>query len=173
VENLRPLVLTVQVEKNAQAYLENLRKQHFPPEVNYISARLSVFHALPRTMIEQVDSVLTTRTAQHRLIESQVTGVKSLGRGVAFVIPCGELEAPAGRTSGGVERRSDAGGSEQVETSRHDPEQGDSRSRESFAGHVGVEVRTRHITVRGLDLWHYNGGPWELARSYQFTGSQD
>lgn len=43
----QPLVATLSIDSTAEEYFDNLRKQHFPKERNYLNAHLTLFNALP------------------------------------------------------------------------------------------------------------------------------
>jgi hypothetical protein len=43
----QPLILTLQMDERSQERFDRLRELHFPPERNYLSAHLTLFHKLP------------------------------------------------------------------------------------------------------------------------------
>ena len=45
--NAAPLILTLTLDEATQAYFNDLRRQHFPPNINYLAAHLTLFHHLP------------------------------------------------------------------------------------------------------------------------------
>ena len=163
-----PYVLTVRLDAATQERFDALRRAHFPPGRTAVGAHVTVFHALPSGAAtpDAVGAVLAELAPSPSVVT--VTGVRSLGRGVAFT-----LEAP------GVARVR-------------------RRLAEEFAGrltpqdaqpwrpHVTVQNKVTPAearallaeltssfapfaaTAEGLDLWHYRGGPWEPAREYLF-----
>ena len=42
-----PLILTLMLDAGTQAWLEALRRAHFPPGRNLVPAHVTLFHALP------------------------------------------------------------------------------------------------------------------------------
>jgi len=42
-----PLILTLNFNNEVQQFFNALRKQHFPPVINYLDAHLTLFHHLP------------------------------------------------------------------------------------------------------------------------------
>lgn len=42
-----PMIVTLALEKEAQAYFTDLRNRHFPAHSNYLEAHLTLFHKLP------------------------------------------------------------------------------------------------------------------------------
>ena len=152
----------------AQARFDELRRRHFPPERNHLAAHVTLFHALPdsATVREDVRDAAVRRAR----FPVAVTGLRSLGRGVAYVLQSAELAEL---------RRDLAYGWEHLLTrqdrQRHaphvtvqnkvSPEQARALLAELQAGFVSHEV-----TATGLALWRYLGGPWEEVGRYPFTG---
>ncbi|WP_204248378.1 hypothetical protein [Hymenobacter sp. PAMC 26628] len=42
-----PLILTLALDTDSQAYFDELRRQHFPAKINYLAAHVTLFHHLP------------------------------------------------------------------------------------------------------------------------------
>ncbi|GBQ10175.1 2'-5' RNA ligase family protein [Swaminathania salitolerans] len=83
-----PLVLTVELEPQAQKWAQDLRTAHFPPARNIVPAHVTLFHALPFDSAPQVlDHIVTNRPAPGVRIEAPF----SLGGGVAFRLSCPEI----------------------------------------------------------------------------------
>ena len=159
-------VLTLQLDEVSQARFEQLRRAHFPAERNQIPAHLTLFHALPREpWITETLERAAERTPELTL---RVTGLRSLGKGVAYTLVSRELNTVHGELA------------EQFQPVLP------GQDRQRFQPHVVVqnkvtpeaakkllaELQQRFApwTVRalGLDLWHYMGGPWEHARTFSF-----
>lgn len=64
----QPLILTLLLDTATEAHLTILRTKYFPPARNYLSAHVTLFHALPadaRTLIEEDLVDLSARTAAY------------------------------------------------------------------------------------------------------------
>ena len=87
-----PLIVTLLLEETAQQRFDRLREQHFPPERNFLAAHVTLFHALPG---EQLDAVLAdlAEAADRPAFDVAVTGVRFLGRGVAYSLASSEVAA--------------------------------------------------------------------------------
>src|SRR5215217_6904909 len=58
-----PLVLTLALDAATAAWLEALRRAHFPPERNLVPAHVTLFHALPGEAIAAVRAALAEECA--------------------------------------------------------------------------------------------------------------
>ena len=153
------LLLTLALDEAAQARFDALRRTYFPPERLQVGAHVTLFHALPDALAVREDA----RAAAARVpaFPVRVARLRSLGRGVAYVLEAEELTTL---------RRDLAHAWDALLTpqdrQRHAPhvtvqnKVTPDRARvtlaELSAGFVPYEV-----TATGLALWRYLGGPWE------------
>ena len=89
---MQPLIVTLTLDEASQQRFDDLRRRHFPPERNHLRAHLTLFHALPGELEQQVRSDLA-RAAERPPLTLRVTGLRSLGRGVAYALRSPELDA--------------------------------------------------------------------------------
>jgi hypothetical protein len=78
-----PLIVTITLDAAAHHYFTSLRNQHFPAHCNYLEAHLTMFHHLPSDD-PAVDAALQ-RSSQVNPFSLEVTGVKNIGNGTAFI----------------------------------------------------------------------------------------
>lgn len=167
-EDSRPLIVTARLDRVSQTYFNGLREQHFPPERNYLPAHLTMFHALPGDAIENVSVLLTHLAESTPSPHATVSGLRSLGNGVAFTI-----------CSPGLERiRREIAAAFEGKLTRQDSQRWSPHitvqnkvSRESAAGLMAKlqgTVQPWTVSVEALDLWRYDGGPWEIVRGFPF-----
>ena len=166
-----PLIITLALDDAAQTYFDALRQRHFPPRINYLAAHLTLFHHLPGTERAAVHEQLRAIGRRQSPLALPVTGLRSLGRGVAFTLENEDLRA--------LHRQLQA----------------------AFAAHLTPQDQQRlqpHVTVQnkvdptvarqllaelqtdfgpfgavgtGLHLWAYRGGPWEKLAEFPFHGA--
>ena len=165
---MNPLVVTLLLDEEAQGRFDRLRAEHFPSERNFLAAHVTLFHALPG---EQEDTVRAELAAAARRppFEVAVTGVRFLGRGVAYDLASAELD----RLRASLASAWRAWLTPQ-DRQRH-------RAHVTVQNKVAPEVaRTLHerlsasfvpsaVTARGLGLWRYLGGPWEPVDAVPFA----
>jgi 2'-5' RNA ligase len=163
----QPLIVTLLLGEEAQQRFDQLRAHHFPPERNVLAAHVTLFHALPGGELATVDADLA-RAAARPAFDVAVTGVRSLGRGVAYTLASAELaELRAGLAEAWAPWLTP-------------------QDRQRHAPHVTVQnkvepavARALHaelaaafvpgsVPARGLGLWRYLGGPWEPVAEYAF-----
>jgi 2'-5' RNA ligase len=164
---VQPLIVTLTLEEAAQQRFDALRAAHFPPERNHLAAHLTLFHALPGEQEEQVRQDLA-RAAATEPFRLRVSGLRSLGRGVAYVLESPEL----GRLRQGLRDRWEAWLTPQ-DAQRHSPhvtvqnKVEPARARALLAD-LQVGFVPYDVTARGLGLWRYLGGPWEAVEELRF-----
>ena len=53
-----PLIVTAELGPEDFAWLNGLRRQHFPPERNQLAAHLTMFHAIPPSAESELRQIL-------------------------------------------------------------------------------------------------------------------
>ena len=163
-----PLILTLILDGAAQTYFNALRRQHFPPKINYLAAHLTLFHHLPGTELAAVREQLRACTYTQRPLPLRVTGLRSLGRGVAFTLENEELLA--------LHRRLQAAFAAHLT----------SQDQQKLQPHVTIQNKVDPVVAQqllvalqadfapfgavgtGLHLWAYRNGPWESVAELPF-----
>lgn len=163
------LILTLRLDERSFARLDAERRAHFPPERNFIPAHLTLFHDLRGEA--EVAATLSGICARTPPLPLRVTGLRSLGRGVAYEVEGGGLTRL---------RR----GLAEAWQDRLTPQ-----DRQGWRPHVTVQNKVAPEAARalladlqarfqpwdaraeGLLLWRYRGGPWEAAGEFPFTGA--
>ena len=80
------VILTLALDERSFAFFAAQRRRYFPPERNLIPAHLTLFHKLPAAHEEAIVATLACAAAQLSPMTLDVTGLRSLGRGVAYVL---------------------------------------------------------------------------------------
>lgn len=162
-------ILTLRLDPASQQRFDELRQLHFPPERNYIPAHLTMFHALPAQpwVTARVHSAAQAQTS----FPLSVTGLRSLGKGVAYMHASPELHALHATLSADFAQ----------ELTPQD--------RQRFMPHIVVQNKVTPeaarrlldqltqqfvpwiVTAEGLDLWHYLGGPWQHVQTIPFRAA--
>jgi 2'-5' RNA ligase len=166
-----PLIVTLAFDDASFAHFDALRRRHFPAERNVIPAHLTLFHHLPGEREPEIAERLREIAREAPPLTLQVTGLRSLGRGVAFALASEALSALRARLA-----RDWADGLTP-------------QDRQNFRAHVTIQnkvssqaARALHATLQagfapfsvqatGLLLWRYRGGPWEAAGTFPFGGA--
>jgi hypothetical protein len=165
-----PLIVTLALNAEAEAFFNDLRQLHFPSERNFLAAHLTLFHQLPAHAFQLIQHLEIVST-QQETIHLNVSSVVYTGRGVAY-----KLESP-------------------VLQHLHKQLQQQwqpwliPQDKQKLWPHVTVQnkvpphvARTLHQLLEnvfvpfdvhgtGFRLWHYLDGPWELVHTFPFLQS--
>lgn len=163
-----PLILTLKLDSIAFDVLDELRKQHFPSEKNFIPAHITLFHALPGAQETAIQQTLQSFCEMRSAIHLRFPKLRFLGKGVAIEVDCPEL----------VQLRERLANTWNAWLSTQD--------RQGYRPHITIQNKVTPDQARqlydqltniwkpldgygeGLLLWYYKGGPWELAGEFAF-----
>ena len=165
-----PLILTLALDEASFAFFDSLRRRWFPPERNLIPAHLTLFHHLPGDELAAVLRDIAETCRRQAPLTLEVTGLRSLGRGVAYTLESADLvslRASLASTWAGWLSAQDRHGYRPHVTVQNKVEP--SRARELLAD-LTAEFVPFTVTGEGLQLWRYRGGPWEAVRGFAFEG---
>jgi 2'-5' RNA ligase len=164
-----PVICTLLLDEESQARFDRLRAAHFPPERNHLAAHVTLFHALPADRVAQIVADVQ-HVCRRPPFPVQVTGVRFLGRGVAYDLSSPELShlraALAARWGPWLGRQDRSGFRAHVTVQN------------KVAPQVARELHARlerdfvpgTAKAEGLALWRYRGGPWEPLTRTAFPG---
>jgi 2'-5' RNA ligase len=164
-----PLILTLQFDERSFAFFDERRRRYFPPERNFIPAHLTLFHHLPGEHLSTIEHAIQTRTSSERPFHLDVTGLRPLGRGVAYTLASTkltDLRRQLAMTWNDWLKPQDR--------QRHQPHvtvqnKVDPTQARALLEELTESFQPFRVTAVGLDLWRYHGGPWEKVRSFHFA----
>ena len=160
-----PLILTLELDPDSFRWLDDLRRKHFPPERNVLSAHLTLFHKLDLSQIASIGAALRDRPA---IIPLSFSGLRSLGGGVAITVTSPALLALRAKLVAAVDGGLTA------------------QDQQGFRPHVTIQNKVTAASARalldalqadfkprdgqgiGLQVWRYLGGPWALHERLEF-----
>jgi 2'-5' RNA ligase len=165
---VHPLIVTLLLDPVSQARFDDLRAAHFPPARNYLAAHVTLFHALPGECEAQVRSDLA-ELARRAPFPVAVTGLRPLGRGVAFDLACDELA--------GLHRELGLRWRELLTPQDRQPlrphvtvqNKATPESARALLAALQADFAPYDVRADGLALWRYLGGPWEAAGVQRFS----
>ena len=164
-----PLVVTLLLEPGAQERFDRLRAAHFPAERNHLAAHVTLFHALPGERAGAVAADLAD-AARRPAFDVAVTGLRLLGRGVAYTLDAPELTAlRVGLAAAWAPWLTPQ------DRQRHAPHVTVQNKVEpavarALRDRLAAEFVPHRVGARGLGLWRYLGGPWAPVAEYAFAG---
>jgi len=162
------LIVTAEVAPPDFAWLDRLRRAHFPAERNQLSAHLTMFHALPPSVEGEVRATLS-RFASERPPSASIEGLMNLGGGVAFRVASQDLDRirrELVQDFHGLLSAQDGGGWRPHVTIQN-------KVRPVLAKAVlaalSRDFAAREVEIAGLASWWYRGGPWEAHSRHMFA----
>ena len=165
---LAPLILTLKIDKASFEFFDKLRREHFPPERNFLSAHVTLFHHLPGAELESISRNISEVSAEIAPFPLEFTRWRFLGKGSAMTI-----ESPALLSL-------------RAQLAKLWSESLTAQDRQKFQPHITVqnkvmpdEARTLYEqfsanwqikagTAEGLSLWHYVAPRWKLEKEFSF-----
>ena len=163
------LIVTAEIAAEDLAWLDRLRRAHYPAERNQLPAHLTMFHALPPSAEGEVRRALA-RLASQAPPRASIEGLMDLGGGVAFRIVSSELDLLRGDLAAdfrGLLSAQDSGGWRPHVTIQNKVPPKEARALMAI---LEREFRPRPLGIFGLGLHRYLGGPWEPVERYAFRG---
>ena len=163
-----PLILTAKLDAASLEYFDRLRKEHFPPERNFLAAHVTLFHHLPGENIDEIVETLETVAEMQPPFALTFDSWRFLGRGVAMKIASVELATLRNKLAG------------------HWQHHLTPQDRQKFQPHITIQNKTEPQAARelfenvsqghqpfdgvvvGTTLWSYLGGPWRLEKEFLF-----
>jgi 2'-5' RNA ligase len=163
-----PFVLTLEMDGESFARLDDLRRCYTPPERNLVPAHVTLFHRLPGEHAREIKALLAEVAKSEKPMEIAVGEVKAMERGVAVFLQSPQLsalrDALAAEWWPWLSDQDQAGFRPHV-TLQNNVSPGEaSRTKASAA----AELRLKRIRGVGLHLWRYREGRWESERLFRF-----
>lgn len=163
------LIVTAEIAPHDLAWLDRLRRAHYPSDRNQLPAHLTMFHALPPSAEGEVRRSLG-RLAAGAPPRASIQGLMNLGGGVAFRVASQDLDAIrrdlAEEFRGLLSAQDSSGWRPHVTIQNKVPAK---VAGELFAM-LESDFRPQSLGIVGLGLHRYLGGPWEPLGSYSFRG---
>ncbi|MBM6581793.1 2'-5' RNA ligase family protein [Microvirga sp. BT689] len=166
-----PLILTLQLDERSSAFFDSQRRRYFPPERNFIPAHLTLFHHLPGEHLASIQHDIEACASGQQPFPLDVTGLRSLGRGVAYALASPELED--------LRRHFALQWNDWLkpqDRQKHQPHvtvqnKVDPTQARALLEDLSDGFRSFEIVGVGLDLWWYRGGPWEKVQTFTLGAS--
>ena len=161
------LIVTAELGATDFASIDAMRSAHYPPERNQVPAHLTMFHALPPSAEGELRGRLT-QAVRRTPPRATIAGLMDLGGGVAFRVVSPDLDRIREELAEGLHGllgAQDSGGWRPHMTIQNKVAPKVARAlKESLE----ASFAPRPLTIAGLGLHRYLGGPWERIAVYPF-----
>lgn len=164
-----PLIVTAELGDADLQRVDALRRRYFPPERNVLKAHLTMFHALPPSVEAEVSDLLKALASGPRP-QATIDGPYSMGSGVALRVRSAQLEdmrADIASRFHGLLTAQDRQGWRAHITIQN--KVSGELARQTLE-EVAANWVSGPLTIAGLGLHRYMGGPWETVGRYPFRG---
>jgi hypothetical protein len=163
------LIVTAELGAEDFAWLDGLRRRHYPLERNRVPAHLTLFRALAPSAERELRRRLADLAAGPAPA-ARLAGVIDLGGGVAFRVVSDELDALRSELAHdlhGLLSAQDSGGWRPHVTIQNKVEP---RAAKELRRSLEQVFEPRPLRIAGLGLHRYLGGPWDTLGVYKFRG---
>ena len=162
-----PFVLTLTLDPDAQANFDCLRKAHFPSHRLVVGAHVTLFHALPGDL--PAASAVASEAAAQQAFPVDVTGVRFLGRGVAFSLESLRLHRLRARFYQLWEARLTPQDRQRWQPHVTIQNKADTIMAKALYQRLQADFSPYQVVAAGLGLWIYRNGRWEAVGSFPFA----
>ena len=164
-----PLIVTAQFAKDDHAWLEGLRRAHYPFDQNRVPVHLTMFQGLPPSVVNELQHQLALHSAATPP-RASIDGLMNLSNGVGYRVVSEELEAIresiANHFHGMLSGPDAAGWYPHITIQNKVP----AKQAKALLDELQRGFRSRALGISGLLLHRYRGGPWETLATYKFRG---
>ena len=161
------LIVTAELGAEDFAWLERLRRAHYPPDRNQIAAHLTIFHALPPSAEGELRSRLKQMAAQRRPT-ARIEGLMDLGGGVAFRVNSPDLDRIRDELATGLHGLLSAQDSRGWRPHITVQNKVSPKVARALVQSLERDFRPRSLAIHGLGVYRYLGGPWKKIAAYPF-----
>ncbi|NNC71294.1 MAG: 2'-5' RNA ligase family protein [Sphingomonadaceae bacterium] len=163
-----PIIVTALFGDEDFAWLDGLRRAHYPPGRNIVPAHLTLFHHLPPSIAPELKQRLIEETRDSTPPSADIYRVRHLGKGVAFDVQSPELAAIRERLAEaftGLLTPQDSAGWNPHITIQNKVEPAASKT---LHAELSADFEPRPLRIAGLASHYYRGGPWDPIAQYKF-----
>lgn len=173
-----PLVLTAMLDATTQSLFNALREAYFPPERNWLDAHLTLFHALPGAFEPAIIDECAACARGKAPLPFAARGPYSLGAGVAIALDCPLLLSWRESLRDALLALPGFALTAQDRAKRrlHVTVQNKVTPQDAKRTLQGLEMAWNpglRGEVRGLQLWRYQGGPWQPVQTFIFDTAKE
>ncbi|MEV7548664.1 2'-5' RNA ligase family protein [Amycolatopsis sp. NPDC089917] len=168
----RPLVVTATVDEDTQEFWDRLRRTWFPPDRLLVGAHITLFHALPGEHLDTISADCAALAGETDRFALKVTGVRSLGRGVALAIDSPALAAAHGGLRARWHRWLTPQDRQPLKPHVTVQNKVSAATAGATLATLRAEITPATATATGLAIWRYLGGPWEPISRHRFGNGE-
>jgi hypothetical protein len=163
------IIITAEFAPPDFAWLEGLRRAHYPADRNQVPVHLTLFHSLPPSLLDEARRQLACQ-ASAPPPRAMIAGLMDLDGGAAFRVVSDDLDAIrddlAEHFHGSLGAPDSAGWRPHVTIQNKVPP----KEARALIASLERDFQPRPLGIAALALHRYLGGPWENVARYPFRG---
>ncbi len=162
-----PLIISALLGAEDFAWLDGLRRAHFPPARNRLPAHLTLFHHLPPSLAPELKQRLIEAARSPRP-RAEAAGLLDLGQGVAIRIVSPDLEAIRAELADAFASLlvpQDRAGWRPHVTIQNKVLPAQARA---LRATLAANFVPRAVAIEGLAVWSYRDGLWHPLSRHVF-----
>jgi hypothetical protein len=166
---LAPLILTLKLNDVSFEFFDQLRRKYFPPERNFLSAHLTLFHHLPGEELEKVRFDLTQICAAQTVFPLKFPAWRFLGKGVAVKVAANELLGLHTQLAKIWNAWLTAQDRQKLQPHITVQNKVTPDEAKNLYAELSRDWQPFDGLAEGLQLWHYLGARWKLEEEFLFV----
>ncbi len=164
------LIVTASLAAPDQSRFDALRQAHFPAARNYLKAHLTLFHAIPAVLEQELRQRLGALATELPPPRATVSGLMNLGGGTAYRVVSDDIDAIrielASAFRGHLTQQDSHGWRPHI-TVQNKVSASEARL---LHDRLASDFAPHSLGIAGLAYDIYDGGPWLPGRRYPFRG---
>ncbi|MGF6848209.1 2'-5' RNA ligase [Chitinophaga sp. W3I9] len=159
-------IVTLQLERNAAAFFNQMRRQYYPAHANEVHAHLTLFYRLPADEPQIITSLAAMVARPSFLL--QVSELKRYTNGIAYTLMSTELRALHEALQMQWEPWLIPRDRQPLRPHITIMNQVTAFKAQQAHEQLAASFRPFEVTATGIQVWQYLKGPWKLAGEYPF-----
>ena len=164
-----PLILTAELPADLHRWATELRQAHFPPERNFLEAHVTLFHALPAQIEDELRTLLARLAGEFSPLPARLEGLMSLGQGTALRLASPQMLELRGLIAEHFRGMLTAQDSHPPRLHVTIQNKVQPNVAKLLLAELSKGFRPREVDIVGLASWWYRGGPWEPLSRHMFA----
>lgn len=171
--SFEPFIVTAELPADLFAWADALRRAHFPPERNKLSAHVTLFHALAPSLLDELKPLLARMAGEYAAPPARITGLMNLGKGTALAISSPGMSALRETIADHFHGALTAQDSHPLRLHITVQNKVTPEAARALQQQLSTQPLERDFRFTGLGLHIYRGGPWDSLGKWSFRGKED
>jgi hypothetical protein len=167
-----PFIVTADLPPAIQGWADGLRRAHYPPERNKISAHVTLFHAFAPSLRDELRGVLAGLAGEFAAPTATLSGIMPLGTGTALAIDSPGMlwvrEMIAEHFHGALTSQDSHAPRLHITIQNKVTAQ----TAKVLQRQLAATLEPRSFTFHGLGLHLYRDTHWDTVGTWSFRGKQ-